>query len=98
MDLREFELHAHFSLSLIDRHQRDNSNEGVLNSEIPFFCPTLAPLTPWDWNYTTTVQPGLGDRALAYPRGHILGGSSSISALQFYLVRLHMCNDRFQFV
>ena len=58
------------------------SNEGVLNAQIPFFCNLLAPGTPYDWNYTTTVQPGLGGRAIPYPRGHILGGSSSISEYQ----------------
>ena len=45
--------------------------------------------TPWDWNYTTTAQPGLDNRAYPYPRGRLLGGSSSAStfashALIFY--------------
>ena len=34
---------------------------------------------PYDWNYTTTSQPGLNGRSFPYPRGKILGGSSSIS-------------------
>lgn len=34
--------------------------------------------TPYDWNYTVTAQAGLNGRTFAYPRGHMLGGSSSI--------------------
>jgi choline dehydrogenase-like flavoprotein len=34
-----------------------------------------------DWNYTITPQPGLGGRSLIYPRGKILGGSSTFSLL-----------------
>jgi choline dehydrogenase len=34
-----------------------------------------------DWNYTTDPQPGLGGRALFWPRGKLLGGSSSINAM-----------------
>ncbi|KAJ3576805.1 hypothetical protein NP233_g182 [Leucocoprinus birnbaumii] len=55
------------------------SNEGVLDSIIPFFCDQLVPFTPWDWNYTTTPQEGLNNRSVIYPRGHLLGGSSSVS-------------------
>ncbi|SDE72411.1 Choline dehydrogenase [Blastococcus fimeti] len=34
-----------------------------------------------DWNYTTEDQPGLGGRKLFWPRGKVLGGSSSINAM-----------------
>ena len=34
-----------------------------------------------DWMFSTTPQPGLGGRALAYPRGRVLGGSSAINAM-----------------
>ena len=34
-----------------------------------------------DWLFKTEPQPGLGGRALAYPRGKVLGGSSSINAM-----------------
>jgi choline dehydrogenase len=37
--------------------------------------------TRLDWNYTTEPQPGLGDRKLFWPRGKLLGGSSSINAM-----------------
>ena len=34
-----------------------------------------------DWNYTTEPQPGLGGRRLFWPRGKLIGGSSSINAM-----------------
>ncbi|MFW8566566.1 GMC family oxidoreductase [Orrella sp. 11846] len=34
-----------------------------------------------DWCYTTQVQTGLNGRALGYPRGRVLGGSSSINGM-----------------
>ncbi|MCF6743672.1 choline dehydrogenase [Blastococcus sp. KM273128] len=37
--------------------------------------------TRHDWNYTTDEQPGLGGRKLFWPRGKLLGGSSSINAM-----------------
>ena len=36
---------------------------------------------PLDWNYRTTPQPGAAGRALYWPRGKVLGGSSSINAM-----------------
>jgi choline dehydrogenase len=35
----------------------------------------------FDWSYVTAPQRALDDRVLAYPRGRVLGGSSSINAL-----------------
>ena len=37
--------------------------------------------TRLDWNYTTEAQPGLDGRRLFWPRGKLLGGSSSINAM-----------------
>jgi choline dehydrogenase len=37
--------------------------------------------TRHDWNYTTEPQPGLDGRTLFWPRGKLLGGSSSINAM-----------------
>jgi choline dehydrogenase len=34
-----------------------------------------------DWNYTTEPQPGLDGRKLFWPRGRLIGGSSSINAM-----------------
>ena len=35
----------------------------------------------YDWNYTTEPQPQLNQRQLYWPRGKVLGGSSSINAM-----------------
>ncbi|KAJ7489582.1 aryl-alcohol oxidase [Mycena latifolia] len=53
------------------------SNEGVLDSSIPFFVNNLLGNNIYDWNYTTTPQSGLNGRVLNYFRGHILGGCSA---------------------
>ena len=34
-----------------------------------------------DWLYSTEAEPGLNGRALIYPRGKVLGGSSSINGM-----------------
>ena len=52
---------------------------GVVPIEVPFFSGNIEAGTPWDWNYTTIPQTGLDGRVISYPRGHVLGGSSSIS-------------------
>ncbi|KAF8153495.1 hypothetical protein K438DRAFT_1987630 [Mycena galopus ATCC 62051] len=46
------------------------SNEGVLDSIVPFLVENLlAAPNIYEWNYTTTPQVGLNNRALPYPRG-----------------------------
>jgi choline dehydrogenase len=37
----------------------------------------------FDWNYETTPQPELGGRTVYWPRGKVLGGSSSINAMMW---------------
>ncbi|KXN85084.1 Choline dehydrogenase, mitochondrial [Leucoagaricus sp. SymC.cos] len=59
------------------------SNEGVLESIVPFFATRAAPFTPWGWNYTTVPQEGLDNRLITYPRGHLLGGSSSVNFMVY---------------
>src|SRR6201986_561784 len=34
-----------------------------------------------DWMFRTEIEPGLNGRALIYPRGKVIGGSSAISAM-----------------
>ena len=34
-----------------------------------------------DWCYKTVAEPGLNGRSIGYPRGRVLGGSSSINAM-----------------
>lgn len=36
-----------------------------------------------DWNYDTAAQPELADREIYWPRGKILGGSSSMNAMMW---------------
>ena len=36
-----------------------------------------------DWMYTTAAVAGLGGREIAYPRGKVIGGSSSINAMVY---------------
>ena len=35
--------------------------------------------SPYDWQFSTTSQPGLEGRKLAWPRGKVLGGSSALN-------------------
>ncbi|SDS94901.1 Choline dehydrogenase [Brevibacterium siliguriense] len=39
--------------------------------------------SPFDWNYETTPQPGLDGRTVYWPRGKVLGGSSSLNAMMW---------------
>ncbi|TQL53140.1 GMC family oxidoreductase [Subtercola boreus] len=39
--------------------------------------------SPLDWNYDTEPQPQLGGRRIYWPRGKMLGGSSSINAMMW---------------
>ncbi|KAK0460578.1 alcohol oxidase, partial [Desarmillaria tabescens] len=59
------------------------STADVLLSEVPFFCLDITPGTPWEWNFTTTEQPGLNGRSVPFPRGFGLGGSSAVNYM-FY--------------
>ncbi|KAK0229846.1 aryl-alcohol oxidase precursor [Armillaria nabsnona] len=59
------------------------STADVLLSQVPFFFPRIVPGTVWDWNFTTTEQPGLNGRSVPLPRGFGLGGSSAVNAM-FY--------------
>ncbi|KAJ8689751.1 hypothetical protein PTI98_012620 [Pleurotus ostreatus] len=59
------------------------SNEDVLASEVPLLGPSLVPNSIFDWNYTTTAQAGYNGRVIPYPRGRMLGGSSSVNYMVF---------------
>ncbi|KAJ6460264.1 aryl-alcohol oxidase precursor [Mycena sanguinolenta] len=59
------------------------SNIGVLDSMAPMLTQHLGPGSPWDWNYTTTPMPGYGGRSIPYPRGHMLGGSTSTNTFAY---------------
>ncbi|KAJ7919791.1 aryl-alcohol-oxidase from pleurotus Eryingii [Mycena leptocephala] len=59
------------------------SNADVLDIIVPFYGPRATPNTPQDWNFTTTPQAGLNGRSLAYNRGFVLGGSSSVNYMVY---------------
>ncbi|KAJ6489556.1 alcohol oxidase [Mycena vitilis] len=59
------------------------SHTNVLNIIVPGFAPRATPDTPQDWNYTTTPQTGLKGRSMVYPRGFVLGGSSSVNYMAY---------------
>ncbi|KAJ6521102.1 aryl-alcohol oxidase [Mycena vulgaris] len=59
------------------------SNEGVISSTIPFLINDLLLPNIYEWNYTTTPQPGLNGRVLNYLRAHMLGGCSAHN-IMFY--------------
>ncbi|KAJ7650798.1 alcohol oxidase [Roridomyces roridus] len=58
------------------------SNAGVLNTIVPFFA-LQTPGPAQNWNYTTTPQAGLNGRSVGYPRGFVLGGSTSVNGLLY---------------
>ncbi|KZT29324.1 GMC oxidoreductase [Neolentinus lepideus HHB14362 ss-1] len=49
--------------------------------EVPLLATQLSPNTSYTWNYTTVPQQGLNNRQIPYPRGRIVGGTSSINWL-----------------
>ncbi|MFC8124337.1 GMC family oxidoreductase [Streptomyces sp. NPDC057302] len=49
---------------------------------IPAAFPKLFK-TPYDWDYSTSKQSALDGRELYWPRGHMLGGSSSMNAMMW---------------
>jgi len=48
---------------------------------MPAGLARLAGLKSINWNYSTVPEPGLGGRVIWWPRGKVLGGSSSINAM-----------------
>lgn len=63
----------------------------LLEAGGPADLPEIAVPSAWpklsgsavDWRYVTTGQADLGGRIVPYPRGKVLGGSSSINALAY---------------
>ena len=65
-------------VALVESGPRDRKKE----IRIPAAFPKLFK-TPYDWDYSTSKQAALDDRELYWPRGHTLGGSSSINAMMW---------------
>ncbi|KAJ5937355.1 hypothetical protein N7454_004655 [Penicillium verhagenii] len=59
----------------------DNSN--VLATKIPLIYSELFH-TEHDWDYYTAEQPNLSSRRLYWPRGRILGGSTSMNTMMYH--------------
>ncbi|CEJ58893.1 Putative Choline dehydrogenase and related flavoproteins [Penicillium brasilianum] len=58
-------------------------NTKVFESKVPILFSKLFH-TKHDWDYYTVEQPQLANRALYWPRGKILGGSSSMNAMMYH--------------
>ncbi|KAF9264307.1 alcohol oxidase [Marasmius fiardii PR-910] len=54
------------------------TNTDDLNLQVPAYYGQVLG-TNADWKYVSTPQSGIDNRNVAYPLGHVLGGSSSIS-------------------
>ncbi|KAF5327359.1 hypothetical protein D9619_004993 [Psilocybe cf. subviscida] len=60
-----------------------NTQAGSDVIQIPFLVGDATPGTKFDWNYTTVPQTGLGNRSVTFPRGRVLGGSSSVNFMYY---------------
>lgn len=56
---------------------------GILEARVPLLFSKLFH-SEHDWDYNTVEQPGLAYRKLYWPRGKLLGGSSSINAMMYH--------------
>ncbi len=63
---------------LLEAGEADSAQE----IHIPAYMLRLSK-TRFDWNYSTEEQPQLNNRKLYWPRGKVLGGSSSINAMVY---------------
>ncbi|KAF2031540.1 alcohol oxidase [Setomelanomma holmii] len=48
--------------------------------QTPGLFSTLGGNSAYDWQYSTTPEPGLKDRRVKHPRGKLVGGSSAINS------------------
>ncbi|ABG41292.1 glucose-methanol-choline oxidoreductase [Paraglaciecola sp. T6c] len=68
---------SHYRVCLIEAGGQD-CNPMI---HIPFGLSLLSRFKNINWNFNTTAQAGLNNRALFWPRGKTLGGSSAINAM-----------------
>ncbi|KAH9850503.1 GMC oxidoreductase [Lenzites betulinus] len=59
------------------------SHKGNLLARMPMGFAKMF-RTSWDWAYETTPQKALDERRIYWPRGKLLGGSSSMNAMIFH--------------
>lgn len=67
------------SVLLLEAGKRDNS----VNIQMPGLISKVVPPNKYNWAYWTEPQAKLGGRKLYWPRGKVLGGSSSINGLLY---------------
>lgn len=66
-------------------------NRNVTASKVPLMFADLFH-TEYDWDYYTSEQPNLSSRRLYWPRGRIMGGSTSLNAMMYH----HCSNSDFE--
>ncbi|KIK56495.1 hypothetical protein GYMLUDRAFT_263606 [Collybiopsis luxurians FD-317 M1] len=59
------------------------SHQGVFAIEVPGLQSFTGAGTIYNWNYTSVLQANLMNQRLPAPRGHVLGGSSSINGMWY---------------
>ncbi|TFK52656.1 alcohol oxidase [Heliocybe sulcata] len=60
-----------------------NSDFNVTYLSVPGLDLTVTGGSMVDWNYTTVPQEHLANRQVAYPRGYVIGGSSSTNFMAY---------------
>lgn len=68
---------SQFKVCLIEAGGKDTS----AFIHVPFGLAFLSRMTNLGWEYNTEAQPQLNNRTLFWPRGKVLGGSSSLNAM-----------------
>lgn len=72
-------LSAHHSVLLLEAGNKDNSP--WIHIPIGYFKTINNP--KFDWTYKIEKDPGLNNRQIQWPRGKVLGGSSSLNGLLY---------------
>ena len=67
---------------LLEAGGKDNSMMIQMPGGIAQIIPPEKP-SPFDWGYWTVPQTEMGGRAMYWPRGRVLGGSSSINGMVY---------------
>ena len=67
---------------LIEAGGKDNNLMIQMPGGIAQIIPPDKP-SPYDWGFWTVPQPELGNRPMYWPRGRVLGGSSSINGMVY---------------
>ena len=68
---------ADYKVALIEAGRK----KGGLKVDMPGLISKLVPPNPMNWNYWTEPQKKLNNRKLYWPRGKVMGGSSSINGM-----------------